>query len=125
VSVSGSPGPVSVSIIAEGSLAVSGSPTFTAPPHPEALLFFAGGDVQIRGNTSTLYTGAIYSRNQCDLAGNGSLNGTVMCLGESTAGPAVNLANTSAVAGNIRITEDCSGRFGRVRRIIAWYQSIN
>lgn len=125
VSVSGSPGPVSASIIAQGSLVVSGSPVFTAPPHPEGLLFFAGGDVQLRGNTSTVYAGAIYARNQCDLAGNGSLNGTVMCLGETTAGPAVNLASTSAVAGSIRIIDDCSGRFARVRRIIGWYQSVN
>jgi hypothetical protein len=123
--ISSSPGPVSVSIIAEGSIAVSGSPVFTSPAHPDGVLFFAGGDVHIRGTASALYTGAIYSRNQCDVGGNGKITGSIMCLGETTAAPAANFATNSAISGNVRITYDCSGTFGRARRILSWYQTLN
>jgi hypothetical protein len=125
VTVSGNPVVSSLSIIAQGSLSVTGTPVITAPDHPDQLLFFAGGDLVIAGNAEALYPGVMYTRNQCDIGGNGRIVGGVMCLDQTTVAPATNLLSGNAIRGNVTLTNDCSLTFGTVRRILGWYQTLN
>jgi hypothetical protein len=124
-SITNNPTPGTLSVIAQGSISVTGTPVFGAPDHPDGLLFFAGGDLLISGTTDALYTGVIYTRNQCDIGGNGTVSDNIMCLNQTTVAPAANLLNENAIGGNVTITNDCSLTFGSVRRIIGWYQTLN
>ena len=119
--------PLAISIIAEGSIEVSGNPYLT-PAHPDGALLVADGDVSISGNPSggnDSYQGLIYAGAQCKLSGNPQLNGNVVCKDDPNPAGSVEYASMNEISGNAKITFDCTGTFGGKRRVLSWYQTFN
>lgn len=130
VSISGNPqgpggGAVPLTILATGSVEFSGNPTII-PDHPDGILVAAGGDLKIAGNPGTLenYRGSIYAKSQCEISGNPTLAGHVVCDDETNAAGAIEWATANKINGSPKITYDCGGAFARNRRIVSWYQRL-
>lgn len=124
----GSPGnPLVISLIAEGSIEISGNP-YLAPAHPDGALLVADGDVSISGNPTggnDSYKGLVYAGSQCKLSGNPQLNGNVVCKDDPNPAGSVNYADMNAISGDAKITFDCTGTFAGMRRALVWYQTFN
>jgi hypothetical protein len=123
--IGGNPGPVDVSIIATGSVEISGTPRFGTPTHPDGVTIFSGGDVKLNGDSNTMYEGLIYARSQCDISGNPTLSSNFLCLNEPNAAGTINHFNGNTISGNPIIQYNCTGSIGGVRRFMAWYQRLN
>lgn len=130
VEISGNPGspgnPVQTSIIATGSVQISGNPYIT-PSHPDGVLIVAGGDVDIAGNPSggnDNYEGLVYAGSQCQLSGNMSLNGNVVCNDAPNPPGSRGWVNQNNMSGNPSVTFQCGGFGGGKRRVISWYQTF-
>ncbi len=87
--VSGSPGevdntPMKLTLIVDGYLEISGNPFYTSyanPDHPDAiqqLLFVAGGDLKINGNTGNLIHGVMGAHREVAISGNPSFEGSIV-----------------------------------------------
>ena len=121
--VSGSPGssasPVHISIIAEGSINVSGSPDFV-PEDSTNILFVTDGDLEISGGLDTgdsLTTqGRILVHEQIKFSGNPSLNGQVIV---ENAEDIFTLVHTNAVSGHVEITYN-GGLSSNVFHVSGW-----
>ncbi len=124
--VGGNPSGMSVSLIATGSLEISGNPEFDAPAHPDALLFYAGGDLKVNGNASSNYQGLMYARSQCETSGNPVLSGSLICYDESDPPGAIDLISENKINGNPTILYNCAGMAssGGARRYTSWYPVI-
>ena len=125
-------GTYNVSIIATGNFDISGSPQFTpylsgpraldlAPLQPPFarldLLFLAGTDVAINGNTGASLNGVIYVGEQVDLRGNASFEGQVVARGRANND---SMVNANAVSGNFTLNfNNSTGRLGNLTQI-AW-----
>ncbi len=124
----GSPGsPLQISIIATGSIEISGNPYLT-PDHPSGALLVAAGDVSVSGNPvggADNYQGVIHAGAQCKLDGNPSLNGHVVCNDGANPTGSVDYADMNLISGTPKITFDCSDIFGGTRRALSWFQSFN
>jgi hypothetical protein len=116
--------PLRITIIATGSVKVTGTPRLT-PDHPEGILILAGGDVEIGGNASGItpnYSGLVYAGSQCQVHGNPSVGGHILCHNAPDPASSTDLVSENKVNGNPTVTYDCSG----VRRrtlVSSWWES--
>jgi hypothetical protein len=131
VKVSGNVGsdvnPLPMSIIATGSVEISGNP-YLISSHPDEIAVLAGGDLKVSGNPGSgfqNYEGLMYSRSQCMTNGNPAIFGQLLCKNSSDPAGSIQLVDFNQVPGNPTITSDCNGLAGRVRRIASWYQPLN
>jgi hypothetical protein len=132
VKVGGAPGsaanPLLMSIIATGSIQISGNP-YLKPSSPDKIMFLAGGDVEINGNPSAgalSYEGLIYATSQCKVAGNPAIHGQIVCKNKPNPSPAnstVELAVENQISGNPKITYNCGGFRLTKLRFLSWYQT--
>jgi hypothetical protein len=120
--VSGSPGstknPAEVSIIAEGSIEISGSPKL-APDTPE-LLFVTDQDLKITGTIdvvgeAALVQGQMLVRGQAEIAGNASLDGQLL-VEDLDVG---DLVDANSIGGSVVITYT-GGLGGSVFTVSSW-----
>lgn len=115
--------PLSLSLLATGSVDFSGTPIVTAD-HPDDLLIVAGGDVVLGGNTSTdvpQYHGLIYAGAQCQINGTPIIDGRLLCYdGEDPEG-AEDLIDDNKINGTPTITYDCTG-WRRQTFIDSWWE---
>lgn len=101
VAISGSPGPVQLSIIAEGYIDISGSPNLT-PFLPETFLV-TNKDLEISGTLSTPVNveGQVLVREQAFIHGNVALAGQVIIQDASTT---CTLVTSNTISGSVTIT---------------------
>jgi hypothetical protein len=129
VHVSGNPSKANgdalpLTILATGSVEFSGNPKIT-PDHPDGVAVIAGGDLQISGDVSyTGQTGVFYARSQCQLNGNPTIYGQVICDNEPNAAGTTNFVSENKVNGNPVVIYDCDGLFGGKRRVLSWFQQL-
>lgn len=101
---------LALSIIATGSIAVTGNPVFT--PHNAALYqFITDGDLKLAGNVDldpTTVEGQSLVRNQLLISGNPDIRGRIIAKDLPTVSPATDYAVSSAITGNPDITYDGS-----------------
>ena len=128
VHISGNPGetgsPVSMTILALGSVEVSGNPRLQAA-HPDNILIMATGDVMINGNpyaSGDNYSGMVYAGSQCMINGNPNVGGYLLCYDAPDPPGALNLLDENQVNGNPRFTYDCSGLHRRTI-VTSWWEA--
>jgi hypothetical protein len=118
--------PLKMSVIATGSIEVSGNPFLTAD-HDDGIMFLAGGDLSISGNPgagSPNFQGLMYAGAQCKVSGNPDLFGQLMCANGAQPVGSVNITSTHDMSGNFSLTFDCSANIFNKRRILFWYPRI-
>lgn len=98
--------PLALSIIATGSISVTGNPTLT--PHNAALYqFITDGDLKLAGNVDidpTTVEGQSLVRNQLLISGNPDIRGRIIVKNLATVSPATDYAASSSISGNPEIT---------------------
>jgi hypothetical protein len=105
VSVSGSPGspgtPIQITIIAEGSIDISGNPDLA--PHTPELLFVTNEDLSISGGIDTPLSaqGQMLVHEQCSISGNPEIAGQLIC---EDAAAVSTLVTSNTMSGNPTIT---------------------
>jgi hypothetical protein len=118
--------PLKVSVIATGSIEVSGNP-FLAADHDDGIMFLAGGDLSISGNPGVggpNFQGLMYAGAQCKMSGNPDLFGQLMCNNGAQPAGSVNITSTHDMSGNFTLTFDCSANVFNKRRVLFWYPRI-
>jgi hypothetical protein len=130
VAVSGNTGsaatPRRMTILATGSIEVTGTPFITAD-HEDGILFMAAGDVRVAGNPSAgayNYQGMIYAAAQCVAAGNATMFGQLLCANGPQPLGAIEHAVSHSMSGNFVLTFDCSSNVFNKRRVLYWYPRI-
>lgn len=116
--------PLRITIIATGSVKVTGTPRLT-PEHPDGMLILAGGDVEIGGNASGVtpnYAGLVYAGSQCQVHGNPSVGGHILCHDAPNPASSTDLVSENRVNGNPTITYDCTGMRRRTL-VSSWWES--
>jgi cytoskeletal protein CcmA (bactofilin family) len=107
--VSGNPGeynPWKVTIIATGSIEISGTPKMQ--PYTKDLLFVAGRDIKIGGNSQTSCKGVILAHEQIELHGSPSIKGAIVAENApDTGGPVTKCDISGDISGNVNI--ECDG----------------
>lgn len=122
----GVPGGIAMSIIATGSVEISGNPQIQ-PDHPDGALIVAGGDVKMNGNVTAatlLQDGLIYAGAQCDVGGNPTISGQMICRDDPAPPGSINHINTTSISGNPIFTYGCGGLGSGTRSVFAWYPRI-
>lgn len=115
--------PLGISVLATGSVKVTGTPWIEAD-HSEGMLIVAGGDLQFGGNaggSTPNYSGMLYSGGQCQINGTPLVNGHILCYDDLTISGAINLVDENTVNGNPDVTYDCSGTNQRTL-VAAWWE---
>jgi cytoskeletal protein CcmA (bactofilin family) len=100
----GSPGPVTLSILAEGDIDIQGNANLTPDVQPNFdMLFVTNGDLEITGNFATplIVEGVILVRGQLEIAGSPDIAGQVLVENVTGAGT---LADVNWIGGNPTIT---------------------
>jgi hypothetical protein len=133
VSLSHNPGtasnPLRLSIIATGSVQMSGNP-YMRPAHASGIGVLAEGDLKLNGNATsgaTNFNGVFYGGNQCEISGVPTISGQFLCK----ANPlqrlgSVNWVAQNKISGDAKITYGCGTTQENDRyRISSWYQRIN
>ena len=118
--------PLTASIVASGSVEVSGNP-YLVPASADSITIVAGGDVAISGNpgaASPNYGGLIYAGAQCKVSGNPRLFGQVVCRNSANPAGSIEYVATTEVSGNPQISYACGGYFNQPRRILQWVQLV-
>jgi hypothetical protein len=130
VSISGNTGsaaaPRAMTVLATGSIAVSGTPVIV-PDHPDGILFMAAGDVTIAGQPTAgvdSYSGMIYAGAQCSAAGNATMFGQLLCANGPQPAGAAELITAHSMSGNFVLTFDCSANVFNKRRVLYWYPRV-
>ena len=105
--ITGNPGeattPWNVSLITEGSIEITGNvnaQTNSAGPATDNLLFVAGGDIKVNGNSSQFLQGILAAHEQVDISGTPNLTGTIVAedaINNST------YATENIISGNMNI----------------------
>lgn len=116
--------PLEITIIATGSVKVSGNPKIKAA-QPDGILILAGGDVDIGGVASGItlsYAGLVYAGSQCQLNGTPSVGGHVLCYDAANPPGAADLVSDNKVNGTPTVTYDCSGERRRTM-VASWWES--
>jgi hypothetical protein len=128
--ISGNPGtaavPLKMSVIATGSIEISGNPYMTSD-HDDGIMFLAGGDMSISGNPavgSTNFSGLIYAGAQCKMSGNPAMFGQLMCANGPQPAGSVNIVSSHDMSGNWTLNFDCSANVFNKRRVLFWYPRI-
>ena len=118
--------PLNLSVVATGSIEVSGNP-FLIADHDDEILFLAGGDLSISGNPAAganNFQGLIYAGAQCKTSGNPVLFGQLMCANGAQPAGSVNIIANHEMSGNFTLTFDCSANVFNRRRVLFWYPQI-
>jgi hypothetical protein len=127
VTISGGGGtaaaPLRISVLATGSIGVSGN-TFLAPDHSDNILLMAGGDIRVAGNPGSAYGGLVYAAAQCLAEGNASLSGQILCANGAHPAGATPYATAHTVQGSFTLNFDCSANVFNKRRVLYWYPRI-
>ena len=99
---SGSPGPVTISILAEGDIDLAGSPDFQPNAEPGFdTLFATQGDLEISGNLdSPIIEGVVRVLGQLKITGNPTIAGQILVENEAVG----TLATANEISGNTTIT---------------------
>ena len=128
VNISGNPGedgnPLLITILATGSVEISGNPRIKAD-HSENILIMASGDLKISGNPLGItdnYAGVVYGGAQCMVNGNPSIEGQLLCYDGPDPAGALNLVDEVMINGNPTFTYDCSGQGNRAV-VTSWWES--
>ncbi|MEK7448522.1 MAG: hypothetical protein AAB019_03455 [Planctomycetota bacterium] len=74
--ISGSPNNWQVTLISNGSIKVTGTPTMT--PKQPGTLMIAGGDISIKGGVSNTFNGVIATHEQIELLGTPNITGSIL-----------------------------------------------
>jgi hypothetical protein len=129
VKLSSNPGtaanPLALSIIATGSIEISGNP-YLKPSSPDKIMFLAGGDLKISGNPEVgalNYEGLLYATNQCQISGNPAVQGQVVCKNKATVSGTMNIVDQNQINGDPKITYNCGGFRLTKLRFLSWYQT--
>ena len=129
VDVSGNVGtatmPMTMSIVATGSVQVSGTP-YMVPATGDSISIVSGGDVWVSGNPvagATSFEGLIYANAQCYVSGQPNIRGQVLCKDNPTGTGNTDFIATTTITGSATITYGCGGIHAR-RRIYSWLQRV-
>jgi hypothetical protein len=115
-----------LSVIATGSIEVSGNPFLTAD-HDDGIMFLAGGDLSISGNPGVgnpNFQGLMYAGAQCKMSGTPDLFGQLMCANGAQPAGSVNFVSSHDMSGDFTLTFDCSANVFNRRRVLFWYPRI-
>ncbi len=118
--------PLSLSILATGSISAAGTPVIR-PDHPDGILFMAAGDVVVAGNNTAgtdSYAGMVYAGAQCRGAGSATMFGQLVCANGPQPLGATDYIASNELAGNFVINFDCAANVFNKRRILYWYPRI-
>ena len=118
--------PIDLSVIAQGSIEISGNP-YMQPDHADGILLLAEGDVSISGNpvaSAKTYSGSIYAGSQCKVSGNPRISGSIMCKDNPNPPGSEEYAVQNEISGNAEITFDCTGLISGKRRFLSWSQQL-
>jgi len=126
--ISGNPGdpgsPANMSLIATGSIKISGNPYLSAES-PDGIVLLAGGDVTISGNPNAVsqnYQGLVYSGSQCEVSGNPRLGGQLLCKDKPNPPDANDYVSENKLNGNAEITFECNSTITGRRKVLGWVQ---
>jgi hypothetical protein len=126
--ISGNPGsgssPANMSLIATGSIKISGNP-YLAAEDPNGIVLLAGGDVSVSGNPSAIsqnYRGLVYAGSQCEVSGNPRLGGQLLCKDKPNPPGAENWVTENKLNGNAEISFDCVSSITGKRKVVGWVQ---
>ena len=125
--------PIRVSVLATGSIEISGTPNFVSnltglqasprelPPFVTvSLLFVAAEDVKIRGDADVpRFSGIIFAGEQFDLSGNGAFDGQVISL-SNTDMPG-SPVDANSISGSFELSFNGGQALGNVR-LMSWRQ---
>jgi hypothetical protein len=115
--------PLRISVLATGSIALSGN-TYLTPDHSEGALLMAGGDVSVAGTPGSFSNGMVYAAAQCVTAGNATLNGQLLCANGAHPAGATPYAATHSISGSFTLNFDCSANIFNKRRVLYWYPRV-
>jgi hypothetical protein len=118
--------PKPITILAAGSIQVSGTPYIRAD-HDDGILLMAGGDISLAGNNTAgavNYQGMIYAAAQCELTGTVQAVGQVLCANGPQPVGATEYTATSLATGNFSLQFDCSANVFNKRRMLYWYPRV-
>jgi hypothetical protein len=121
--VGSSGNPLSMTILATGSVDISGTPIIESE-HKDDLLIVAEGDVRLGGNTSggtPQYSGLIYAGAQCGLNGNPIMDSRLLCYDAEDPEGAIDLIDYNKINGTPTIVYDCKG-WRRRPFIESWWE---
>ncbi len=116
--------PLTITILATGSVKVTGNPVLEAH-HPDGVLIVAEGDVEFGGTAAgatPAYSGLIYAGSQCQMHGTPGVGGHILCYDAPDPAGASNIVSQNKFNGDPTVTYDCTG----VRRrtlIASWWES--
>ncbi|MEK6285172.1 MAG: hypothetical protein AABO57_05475 [Acidobacteriota bacterium] len=124
--------PLNVSILATGSIVISGTPNMTAnlvnvntpllPPFVRInMLLAAVEDLKINGdnNTAISFTGVSYAGEQVELSGSGDINGQVISMSNRNVSGSPVSANT--ITGSFNLTLNNGNSVGNIK-LFSWRQ---
>jgi len=122
VTISGSPGPVSLSIISEGSINISGNAKMIADD--PGLLLLANGDVSISGNlTQTGAQAQVLVREQIEITGNPTMVGQIIVQNAPSVATLVHSNTVSSFYGSFSLTYDGGlGGPSAAPSVVGWRQ---
>jgi hypothetical protein len=131
VTLSHNPGgpqnPLPMSIIAQGSVEISGNP-YLAPDEASGATLVAGGDLKINGNPAAgayNFQGTMYAGSNCEVSGNPTIFGNLECKSGPLPAGANDIISENKISGNAHFTYSCDPNNPLYRRrIISWYQRI-
>ncbi len=110
VRISGNPGsaktPIELSIIAEGSIEISGNP-YLKPQNSSLYQFVTNGDLKLGGNVDidpTTVEGQSLVRDQLMISGNPDIRGRIIVKNHTTVSPIENIVSSSVISGNPEVT---------------------
>jgi hypothetical protein len=115
-----------MSVIATGSIELSGNPNIRSS-HPDNISLLAGGDLKISGNPEMLtndYSGLLYAGSQCDVSGNPTVNGQLVCKNLPNASGTVDHVGENMISGNPQIRFECGSNLLNKRTLRYWYPRL-
>ncbi len=122
--------PLSLSLLATGSVDLSGKP-YLAADHPDKIGIIAGGDLEVSGTSEidTSVDGLVYAGSQCDIGGRTVIVGQVVCRDAPDPMGALDIVTSNRIRGNAMLSFGCSSLLvKRTPRPLApggWYQVMN
>jgi hypothetical protein len=109
--------PKNVTIIATGSIKISGKPFFRAA-HPEGFVLLAGGDLDLQGDGG--YEGVSYCGGQTYISAKPTFTGQLVCKNK-VPHPGSNFVPANLISGDGKIKFECGSTLNRAYRSVAWY----
>jgi hypothetical protein len=113
-----------ISVIATGSIEISGKP-FIKADHSDEILLLAGGDFSFSGDweggdDEWAGEGLLYAGGHCYISSKPKITGQVVCKSKADPPGAKDLTDSNLISGDATITYTCGSVLGK-RRIFSWY----